>query len=188
MGSSNFSHFSNGRIGKIVKLTLKISAIGILMGMIALYSFPGLAPASSKAKPGRRTTSADLSKKVKAWAYEKGTSGVASKVKGVFKKSARTIEVKCGFQNVTSRTIRGVRGYLRFATLFNEPLYDLSLEAVMPIEPAQQSGMDWKLKREHFPSEEAFNRFCDTPLEKMRQMWVPTVIVFEDGTTLQATK
>jgi hypothetical protein len=170
-----------------MKWTLKISGVGLLVGLIAFYTLPGMAPASGKAKPGRKSTHAELARMVKAWAYEKKTVGVASKVKGVFKKSARTLEVKVGFQNVTSRTVRGIRGYLRFATMFNEPLYDLSLEAVLPIEPARQAGMDYKLKRENFPSDEAFKRFCDLPLDQMRQVWVPTVVVFEDGTTLQAT-
>jgi hypothetical protein len=107
-------------------------------------------------------------------------------VKGIVSKSSRTVELKCGFENKTKRPVRAMRGYLRFATFFNEPIHDLFLEAVMPLPAGTQAGMNWKLKREHFATDEAFKRFCDTPLDKMRQVWVPTVVVFEDGTTWRA--
>ncbi len=121
---------------------------------------------------------------VQGWVYEKNT-GTVAKVKGVFKKTSQTIDVKCGFLNRTQKNIRALRGTMRFTTFFNEPIFDMPLEAVMPITPGERAGMTWKLKREHFASDEAYDKFRKSPLEKMKVQWVPSAIAFEDGTMLQ---
>jgi len=116
--------------------------------------------------------------------YEK-TLDTVSQVKGVFQKSSRVVTLRCGLVNRTKREIRAVRGILRFTTYFGESIYDLSLEAVRPFPPGQQVSMEWKLKRERFTSDSNFKIFTDTPLEKMRVVWVPSVLVLDDGTTLK---
>jgi hypothetical protein len=113
------------------------------------------------------------------------TLDATSKVKGVFKKSSRTSNLKCAFQNQSSSDIRAVRGVLRFTSYFGDPIVDLSVEVVSALPPGQKVTVAWKIKRERFASDESFKAFVDTPLEKMRAVWIPSVIVLADGTTLK---
>jgi hypothetical protein len=149
-----------------------------LLGLLLLFP-GGRAAADAPAAKANR-----LTKVLKVWAFEKDM-GAASKVKGVFKKDASTIRVRCGFENLSKKEIRASRGVLRFSTFFGETLFDLSWEAVTPIPPQGTASMEWKVKRGHFPDKEAFLRFRKTPLEEMRQVWSPSVVVFADGTSLK---
>jgi hypothetical protein len=190
------------RKGPIMNKNTRSLIAGILVSGMFIFPAASTAAAAGKAKkaapakapiiatptatPGKKgLTSDDLAKVVQAIAYEKST-GAVSKMKGVFKKSAKTVTVKFTFTNKSKKAIQAVRGWLRFATYFNESIYDFSLEAVMPIEPGAEAGMSWKLKPADFPSPEAYKKFVETPLEKMKQIWVPKVIILEDGTTLKA--
>jgi hypothetical protein len=113
------------------------------------------------------------------------TLNTTSKVKGVFKKAARTADLKCSFQNQGAQEIRAVRGVLRFTSYFGDPIVDLSVEVVSVIAPGQKVTVAWQIKRERFTSDTAFKTFVDTPLDKMRAVWIPSVAVLADGTTLK---
>lgn len=113
------------------------------------------------------------------------TLDTASKVKGVFQKSARTANLKCNFKNMGAVEIRAVRGVLRFTSYFGDPIVDLSVEVVTTLAPGQTSTVAWKIKRERFTSDETFKTFVDTPLDKMRAVWMPSVVVLANGSTLK---
>jgi len=149
---------------------------------IALLLAAGMAMAAVKAKPQAAPPVSRASAQVlEVYPYEKSI-GTASRVKGVFKKDLRTVVVKCGLLNHSYREVRATRGTLRFTTYFNEPIFDMPLEAVLPIKPGARVSMTWNIKRKHFETDEAFKKFADTPLDKMRFIYVPTVVVFADGT------
>ena len=160
---------------------MKLKHTALLLVALLL---PIVGMAKTKAKTAPQAQTNRLTRAVKVWAYSKDM-GAASKVKNVFKKDAPTITVKMGFQNLSGKEIRASRGILRFTTFFGEGIYDLSWEAVMPIAPGQSASMEWKLKRANFASDEAFEKFKKTPLDKMQQTWWPTVVVFADGTRLK---
>jgi len=107
-----------------------------------------------------------------------------SQVKGVFSKSSRTVTLDCEIQNLGAREIRAMRGVLKFTTFFGDPIVDLSVEVVTSIPPGSKVNSSWKLKRERFASDAAFKKFVDTPLDKMRMTWLPSVAVTADGTQL----
>ena len=158
-----------------------------LFAILFLLSLPSpwlLAKSKSVSKVKKTTASNKLVSLLQVKPYEK-VLGTVSQVKGVFQKSARTVTLRCSLLNRTKQEIRAVRGTLRFTTYFGEPIYDLSLEAVRPFPPGQQVPMEWKLKRERFTSDETFKIFTDTPLDKMRVVWYPSVLVLADGTTLK---
>lgn len=113
------------------------------------------------------------------------TLNTTSKVKGIFKKAARTANLKCSFQNQGSSEIRAIRGVLRFTSYFGDPIVDLSVEVVSVIAPGQKVTVAWQIKRERFTSDETFKTFVDTPLDKMRSVWIPSVVVLANGTTLK---
>jgi hypothetical protein len=113
------------------------------------------------------------------------TLNSVSKVTGVFKKASRTANLKCSLQNQGSSEIRAVRGVLRFTSYFGDPIVDLSVEVVSVMAPGQKVTVSWQIKRERFGSDAAFKTFIDTPLDKMRAVWIPSIVVLADGTTLK---
>jgi hypothetical protein len=112
------------------------------------------------------------------------TMDTTSKVKGVFSKSSRTVNLKCVLVNQSQKDIRAVRGTLKFTTYFGDPIAELTVELVTPLPPGQKIPTSWKIKRERFSSDDAFKVFADTPLQKMRMVWVPSVAVLADGSKL----
>ncbi len=131
--------------------------------------------ASSSPQP-----SAKLAKLLKIWAYDKGDDLIGS-VGGIFDQNRKKIVLKCALKNMTGKEIHGVRGVLRFTTLFGEYICDWTLESTTAVPPGQTAGVDWKAGIERF-TKKGLATFEKLKLEEMRQIWYPTMIVFSDGT------
>jgi hypothetical protein len=126
----------------------------------------------------------NFSKILKLWVYEK-SGDVVSDVGGLLDggKSNKII-LKCELKNLTKKEIHGVRGTLRFSSYFGEKICDISLETVLAIAPGQTLGVTWNVGTDRM-SKEAFETLKKSPLDKIRQAWYSSAIVFTDGTTLK---
>jgi hypothetical protein len=126
---------------------------------------------------------AAMNKVLKFWVYEKG-GDVVGDVGGIFDPKMKTVILKCGLMNLTKKDIRGVRGVLRFTTLFGEYICDISLETTAAVPAGQRVSIEWKAGSDRF-TPEGLQKFQKLKLEEMRQIWYPRMVVFTDGETLK---
>jgi hypothetical protein len=160
------------------KITLMLSALFILTLGPALA-----APKTTTKASSVSSKMASMQKVLRVWVFEKGGDFVGD-VGGIFDQKRKVVILKCGLKNQTKKNIRGVRGVLRFTTLFGEYLCDLSLETTAAVPAGQSVSVEWKVGSERF-TEEALKKFEKLKLEEMRQLWYPTTIAFTDGTILK---
>jgi hypothetical protein len=159
---------------------------GILLLSAALWA---VTFSTSTAKKAKATPAPVASKKaalagaVQFWAYDKGAD-IVSDVSGIFDQKAQKISLKCELKNRTSKEIHGVRGTVRFSTYFGETIADIYVETDAPIRPGEIIGVNWTVGTDRL-APGAFEKFKNTKLDKMKQVWVPRVIVFSDGTVLK---
>ena len=159
----------------------RIALISLLMG-----AGPSLSLAGTKAAPASKGPSPNLGamqKSLKLWVYEKGGEFIGDVV-GIVDQKEKKVVLKCGLKNLTRKQIHGVRGIIRFTTLFNEYIGDISVESTASIPAGQSISMEWKAGADRF-SPEGLKKFQKLKLEEMRQLWYPSMIVFEDGTMLK---
>ncbi len=124
-----------------------------------------------------------MKKALRFWVYEKSTD-VISDVSGLFDSKAQKITLKCELKNQTGREIHGVRGVVRFTTLFGEEIADIYIESTDAIPPGQVIGVNWDIPTDRL-SPDAFDKLKKAQLDKVRQIWYPRTIVFTDGTVLK---
>lgn len=134
---------------------------------------------SSKPSPNL----AVMQKSLKFWVYEKGGEFIGDVV-GIVDQKEKKVVIKCGLKNLTKKDIRGVRGVIRFTTLFKEYIGDISVESTAAIPAGQSISMEWKAGGDRF-TPEGMKKFQKLKLEEMTQLWYPTMVVFTDGTMLK---
>lgn len=168
-----------------MKKTNLLLLMGILLG--AGVTQPALAKAKKKATstptPLSSPNTAAMNKALKFWVYEKGGDLVGD-VGGIFDQKIKTVILKCGLMNLTKKDIRGVRGIVRFTTLFGEYICDISLETTAAVPAGQRVSIEWKAGSDRF-TPEGLQKFQKLKLEEMRQLWYPRMVVFTDGETLK---
>lgn len=126
---------------------------------------------------------AAMQKALRFYVYEKG-SDVVSDVSGMFDSKAQKITLKCELKNQTKKEIHGVRGTLRFTTLFGEYIADVYIESTTVLPPGEVVGVNWDVPTDRL-APEAFDKLKKAKLEEMKQLWYPRMIVFTDGTVLK---
>ncbi len=124
-----------------------------------------------------------MRKAIQVYAYEKG-SDVVSDVTGIFDQKSQKVNLKCEFKNLTKKEIHGVRGILRFTTIFGDFITDQSLESTAVIAPGQVIPISWDIPSERFTGN-SMETFKKLKLDQMKQIWYPRMIVFTDGTVLK---
>lgn len=132
-------------------------------------------------KPSTNMTA--MNKALKFWVYEKGGELVGDVV-GLVDAKEKKVVLKCGLMNLTKRDIRGVRGVVRFTTLFGEYIGDISLETTELVPAGQKVAIEWKAGADRF-TPEGLQKFQKLKLEEMHQTWYPRMVVFTDGTMLK---
>ena len=156
----------------------------IFLVVVLIYQ-PVLAKKSKKTStpiPVASNQSA-MQKALRFWVYEK-SSDVVNDVTGIFDNKTQKITLKCELKNQTSKEIHGVRGTLRFTTQFHETVADISIESTAAIAPGQVIGVNWDVPTDRLKPE-AFDKLKKAKLEDLRQVWIPTMIAFTDGTVLK---
>lgn len=161
---------------------IRISLISLLIGVGPSFSWAGTKKATPLPK-GPSPNLALMQKTLKLWVFEKGGEFIGDVV-GIVDQKEKKVVLKCGLKNLTPKTIHGVRGVIRFTTLFNEYIGDISVESTAVIPAGQSISMEWKAGADRF-TPEGMKKFQKLKLEEMRQLWYPSMIVFEDGTTLK---
>ena len=126
---------------------------------------------------------AAMNQALKFWVYEKSGELVGD-VMGMVDPKEKKVVLKCGLMNLTKKDIRGVRGFLRFTTLFGEYIGDVSLETTELVPAGQRVSVEWKAGADRF-TPEGLQKFQKLKLEEMRQLWYPRMVVFTDGTMLK---
>ena len=168
---------------------MKKSVLGLLIVLALVGSAPSLARAKAKKKaiptpsPISSPNTAAMNKALKFWIYEKGGELVGDVV-GLVDQKEKKVVLKCGLMNLTKKDIRGVRGIVRFTTLFGEYIGDLSLETTALVPAGQRVSIEWKAGADRFTPEK-LEKFQKLKLEEMRQLWYPRMVVFTDGETLK---
>ncbi|HJT24840.1 MAG TPA: hypothetical protein VJ873_09700 [bacterium] len=164
-----------------------------LMALLLVFSTTLPAFAKKKVKTSLTPTpvpvakaSANLAlmqKALRFYVYEKG-SDVVSDVSGMFDSKAQKITLKCELKNQTKKEIHGVRGTLRFTTLFGEYIADVYIESTAVLPPGEVVGVNWDVPTERLKPE-AFDKLKKAKLEEIKQAWYPSMIVFTDVTVLK---
>jgi len=171
----------------IAQRTVRDLCFGTLVcSILALLAAPPLLAAAAK-EPSKASTlkpnTAAMQKALRLWVFEKGGEFVGD-VLGVVDYKEKKIVLKCGLKNSTKKDIRGVRGVLRFTTLFGEYIGDLSLEFTDKVPAGRSVTVEWKAEGKRF-SKQGFEKFQKLKLEEIKQLWYPTAVVFTDGTMMK---
>ena len=133
--------------------------------------------------PMASSNMAAMNQALKFWVFEKGGELVGDVV-GIVDPMGKKVVLKCGMQNLTKKDIRGVRGIVRFTTLFGEYICDITLETTQLVPAGQSVSVEWKAGTDRF-TPEGLQKFQKLKLEEMRQLWYPRMVVFTDGTSLK---
>ena len=133
--------------------------------------------------PATSTNMAAMQKALRFYVYEKSTD-VVSDVSGLIDSKAQKITLKCELKNQTQKEIHGVRGTIRFTTLFGEYIADVYIESTTVLPPGQVVGINWDVPTDRLKPD-AFDKFKKAKLEQIKQIWYPSMIVFTDGTVLK---
>lgn len=153
---------------------------------IAWFAQPALAKkpkATTTATPIAPSKKAAMARALQFWVYDKGAD-IVSDVSGIFDQKAQKISLKCELKNRTAMEIHGVRGTIRFSTFFGETIADIYVETEASIPPGDTIGVNWTVGTDRL-APEAFEKFKNTKLDKMKQTWYPRMIVFSDGAVLK---
>jgi hypothetical protein len=169
---------------KLLKTGMSLGLAAILLTVAAQATTKTVkAKKTPTPVPVKVNKTAVMNKALKFWVYEKGGEFIAD-VGGIFDPKMKKMVIKCGLMNMTKKDIRGVRGVVRFTTLFGEHVGDISLETTAAVPAGQRIAIEWKAGADRF-TPEGLKKFEKLKLEEMKQIWVPRMIVFTDGTTLQ---
>jgi hypothetical protein len=157
----------------------------VRMGLILFFLVSNIGPlrAATAKSSGVKPNTAAMQKALKLWVFEKGGEFVGDALGLVDYKEKKFI-LKCGLKNNTKKDIQGVRGVLRFTTLFGEYIGDLSLEFTDKVPAGRSVSVEWKAEGKRF-SKQGFEKFQKLKLSEMKQLWYPTAVVFADGTMLK---
>jgi len=161
------------------------------LALFIIFILGGIAPSWASAKnkttptpsPISSPNTAAMNKALKFWVYEKG-GDVVGDVVGLVDQKEKKVVLKCGLMNLTKKDIRGVRGIVRFTTLFGEYIGDLSLETTALVPAGERISIEWKAGADRF-TPAGMEKFQKLKLEEMRQLWYPRMVVFTDGETLK---
>jgi len=159
------------------------NAIRTIPILFLLTMTPGALQAATTKAPAVKPNTLAMQKALKLWVFEKGGEFVGDALGLVDYKEKKFI-LKCGLKNTTTKNIKGVRGVLRFTTLFGEYIGDLVLESTASVPAGRSVTIEWKAEGKRF-TKQGFEKFQKLKLEEMKQIWVPTAVVFTDGTMLK---
>ena len=168
---------------------MKRNTLTLFIVLALVRSTPSWAKTKTKKKatpmpsPISSPNTAAMNRALKFWIYGKGGELVGDVV-GLVDQKEKKVVLKCGLMNLTKKDIRGVRGIVRFTTLFGEYIGDLSLETTALVPAGQRVSIEWKAGADRFTPEK-LEKFQKLKLEEMRQLWYPRMVVFTDGETLK---
>jgi hypothetical protein len=90
--------------------------------------------------------------------------------------------IKCAYENTSGKDIRAFKGKIRFTDLFGSQIYESSLTVSDPIKAGKKATWTGYINYNQFLNQEVQLR--NTQLKDMRVVWLPSSIIFADGTVL----
>jgi hypothetical protein len=96
------------------------------------------------------------------------------------------ILIKCAYENKSLKDIRAFKGVLHFTDLFGAAIYTTTIRIDDPIKAGEKAEWIGSVKYNQFIDE--MRRFKGMDLKDMKIQWVPTAIIFSDGTQIGATE
>jgi hypothetical protein len=94
------------------------------------------------------------------------------------------ITIKTMYENKSGKDIRGFKGIVQFNDLFGAEIMPLNISEDSPLKNGETKNQTWTLK---------YNQFIDkhmklrgTELGSLKVEWKPQIILFADGTSLEA--
>jgi hypothetical protein len=100
-------------------------------------------------------------------------------------KDPRSVQVTCRFWNQSKDTIRSVRGVLCFKTYHGQTVHEMVMNETVTLDPGENLLKVWQLKRADFKDEGSFKSFLETPLSRLRQVWLPSEVRLVGGKILK---
>jgi hypothetical protein len=86
------------------------------------------------------------------------------------------------YQNTSLKDIRAFQGKVVFQDLFGDKVMDLNLKITDPVKAGEQARWQGTSEYNQFRSQEV--RLRNAELKDLKVVWVPTQIIFADGTTI----
>jgi hypothetical protein len=89
---------------------------------------------------------------------------------------------KCAYENTSGRDIRAFKGKLRFTDLFGSKIYMTGLTISDPIKAGTKATWVGSIKYNQFLDADV--KLRNTDLNDMKVEWLPTSVIFTDGTQI----
>ena len=92
------------------------------------------------------------------------------------------VVIKCTYENTSEKNVRAFTGSLRFTDLFGKPIYESGLTISDPVAAGERGNWSGTIEYNQFMDEHKSLR--NTKLEDMKVIWLPSEILFADGSTI----
>lgn len=94
------------------------------------------------------------------------------------------VTVKTMYENKSGKDIRGFKGSIVFNDLFGVEIMPLNISEDNPLRAGESKNTTWTLKYNQFIDKHV--KLRNTALESLKIEWKPQIILFADGTSLEA--
>jgi hypothetical protein len=94
--------------------------------------------------------------------------------------------IECEYNNISGKDIRAFTGKIRFTDLFGKPIFESGLTISDPIRAGAKAIWSGSIRYNQFSPEHQALR--DTELQNMKIVWLPSGLLFADGTKIGETK
>ncbi|MFN7647567.1 MAG: hypothetical protein ACK5UT_08620 [Acidobacteriota bacterium] len=136
---------------------------------------------ADEAKAKEEATASELRKSLTLTVYEKGFTP-SDAMSGRFEDY---ITIRCAYENASGKDIRAFKGTVVFQDLFGVEIYRSGLTISDPIKAGVKGKWDGSIKYNQFI--ETQSRFRNADLKDMQVTWMPSSIIFADGTKIGDT-
>jgi hypothetical protein len=94
------------------------------------------------------------------------------------------IILKCIYQNTGAKDIRAFTGRIRFTDLFGKEIFESGLTVSDPVKAGEKGTWEGSIEYNQFMDDH--RALASTELKDMKVLWLPSEILFADGTRLAA--
>lgn len=92
------------------------------------------------------------------------------------------ITVKCAYENKSAKSIRAFTGRVEFTDLFGKPIFSSNVTINEPVKAGEKGTWSGSIKYNEFVDEH--KALANAELKDMKVRWLPSAIIFEDGTSI----
>jgi len=92
------------------------------------------------------------------------------------------VVIKCAYENKSQKDVRAFTGSVRFTNLFGKLIFESGLTISDPVAAGEKGNWTGTIEYNQFVDEHKSLR--NTKLEDMKVVWLPSQILFADGSTI----